>query len=566
MVKYVRKGLKERLIKESLVTAEQFEIAMKEHAVTSEPVRFILIKKGYISETKLIEFLGVHLKMPFLKSLEYIKIDPEVLNLISEKLARKYSFIPLSKSKDVLTIVIRDPFDVVALDEISSYTKYKIETILCGETEIIKAIDKYYKQGNPLEEILKGTSEELEVIGEEFVSGDEVATEEAPLIIKLVNLIISQAIKERASDIHIEPARGILRIRYRIDGILEEAMVPPKHLQAAIASRIKIMAEMNIAEVRIPQDGQIKVKLENKDVELRVSTMPGIYGETIVMRVLEQSTILIGLVALGFGEDVLPRFERLINHPYGIILVTGPTGSGKTTTLYSVLNKIKSMTKNIITIENPVEYRLELINQIDINPKAGITFPVVLRSVVRQDTDVIMIGEIRDLETAEIAIRCSLTGQLVFSTLHTNNAAGAVTRLIDIGIPPYLVASSVICVLAQRLVRRFCLKCKQPYTPNDELLEKLGLSRDREYTFYQPKGCEECRHTGYFGRICIAELMVMDKTLRELTLKSSPTEVMEQEARQSGKMKTLWEDGVEKIIAGVTSVEEVKRVSIIEEE
>jgi len=378
----------------------------------------------------------------------------------------------------------------------------------------------------------------------------------------LVELILTQAVRDRASDIHVEPDEDALRIRFRIDGILYEIPPPPKHLELAVISRIKVLANMDIATTRIPQDGHFKRRIEGREVDARVSTIPTIYGENVVIRILNPATALLNLDELGFSPEALTQFEEMLSHPWGTILVTGPTGSGKTTTLYSALNRINTIEKNIITIEDPVEYRLNLIRQIQVNPKAGLTFANGLRSIVRQDPDIIMVGEIRDLETAEIAIQAALTGHLVFSTLHTNDAPGAITRLVDMGIEPFLVSGAVTGIVAQRLVRRICPKCKESYKPNKTLLQKLGLEKNKDYVFYRGKGCQQCKETGYKGRVGLFESLRISDEISELIVKEISSIAIKKRAEKEG-MESLKRDGLSKALQGITSIEEVTRVTQI---
>jgi len=422
---------------------------------------------------------------------------------------------------------------------------------------IQKVIDQYYGAIGSAEELVRGLTKEKMEERLKGTKGLAEIAEDAP-IVKLVSLIIMQAVKDKASDVHIEPAEDKVLVRYRIDGILHEVQQIPKHLQSALASRVKVMARMDIAETRNPQDGRIQLKMENKDLDLRVSSFPTINGENLVLRILDKSSVLMGLAELGFAGKDLKNFDKLIRRPNGIILVTGPTGSGKTTTLYAALSTINSIEKNIITIEDPVEYEIPLIRQTQVNPKAGLTFANGLRSILRQDPDIIMVGEIRDKETAEIAIQASLTGHLVFSTLHTNDAPGALTRLIDMGIEPFLIASSITGILAQRLVRVICPKCKEKYTPSDEVIHDLGLKEKVE--LYRGKGCMHCKETGFSGRVGIFELLLMNETIKNMVTAKASSGDIKKNALASG-MTTLYEDGIEKIKNGVTTAEEMLRVT-----
>jgi general secretion pathway protein E len=439
------------------------------------------------------------------------------------------------------------------------------EVVLAPHGAIISAINfAYDMRDTSAEQVIEGLHEEDTdlIISEIQETGDLLDdTSDAP-IIKLVNLMLSQAVKGRASDIHIEPAQTRLKIRYRVDGLLYDMLSPPKHIQSALTSRIKIMAKMNIAEKRLPQDGRIEVKIGDKNIDIRVSTIPTAFGERVVLRLLDKTSILLQVSDLGMPRERLKAFDRLIHSPYGIVLVTGPTGSGKTTTLYAALSTINTTDVNIITIEDPIEYQLEGVGQIQVNPKIELTFANGLRSIVRQDPDVILVGEIRDLETAEIAIQSALTGHLVFSTLHTNDSASAVTRLIDMGIEPFLVTSSVMAILAQRLVRTLCPSCKEPYSPDEESLQNIGIVSEMisGKTIYRGVGCNSCLKTGYRGRTGIFEMMMLNDTVKNLILKTSDANAVKRTAVEQG-MVTLRQDGAAKVLAGITTIEEVFRVT-----
>ena len=544
------------LVKKGILDNNQVSLAMEESKKTGMPIEKALEKLGFISETEIVQVLADSLGIPFMDLSDYL-IDSEVIKLVPETIAKKYKAVPLFKIGDSLTVAMVDPQDVSAIDEIRKKSKMDaIEPVLSTADMIQRVIDQYYGAIGNAEELVKGlTKEKLE----EKAKGRKglVGLTEETSIIKLVNLIIMQAVKDRASDIHIEPEEDKVRIRYRIDGILHEAQNIPKHLQSALASRVKVMAEMDISEMRKPQDGRIQLKMESKNLDLRVSSFPTIQGENLVLRILDKSSVLLGLVELGFSNKDLKNFDKVIRQPNGIILVTGPTGSGKTTTLYAALSTINSMEKNIITIEDPVEYEIPLIRQTQVNPKAGLTFANGLRSILRQDPDIVMVGEIRDKETAEIAIRASLTGHLVFSTLHTNDAASALTRLLNMGIEPFLVSSSVVAILAQRLVRVICPKCKEKYIPSKEVLKDLKLTQKAE--FYRGKGCMKCKNTGFVGRIGIYELLVINEEIKNMiTAKKSANDIKKMAI--SLGMSTLFDDGLGKLKSGTTTVEEMLRV------
>ena len=489
-------------------------------------------------------------------------IDPEVIKSIPERMARQHKMIPLFLVRDTLTVAMVDPLNFIALNEAKIISGCNIQPLKAEVSEIMRFIDQYYSVSNSVEEIVK----DLENIDKQSLQGQiniQKIAEEPP-VTKLVSLIIARALKDNASDIHIEPEKGASRVRFRIDGILHTVLSFDSITQMPIVRRIKVLSKLDITEARKPQDGHFVVRIEEREVDIRVSSFPFGLGEKVVMRILDRSTAFLSLDKLGFSSEALEKFEPLVHKPYGIILVTGPTGSGKTSTLYAALNKLNSQEKNIVTLEDPREYIIEGLNQGQVNPEIGLTFANGLRAILRQDPDIIMIGEMRDLETAEIAIRAALTGHLVLSTLHTNDAAGAITRLIDMGIEPFLISASVIGILAQRLVRVICRHCKEQYEPNDEVYTKMGLSRDNKIFLSRGKGCPLCHQTGYKGRIGIFELIVIDATLRELIAKNRPIGEIVEIANKSG-MKTLCQDGYDKVMKGITTLEEVLRVTYGEE-
>lgn len=495
--------------------------------------------------------------------LEDLPKVPYILNGVSSRFIRENRIIPLELKKNILKLVMADPVDEAAVDALKIATSYDITVFTCDPKTIDEYLAKFYGQE------AQNINKMIEDIGEkniEFLREDEEDTghlkdlaSEAP-IIKLVNLFITKAVESRASDIHIESFEDELRVRYRIDGVLHDVESAPRNLQAAIISRVKIMAKLNIAERRLPQDGRIRLKVGEREVDLRVSTIPVIYGESVVMRILHKEGIVIDLNLLGFPPDTLSGFNQLIKKPNGIILVTGPTGSGKTTTLYGALDKINSPDKKIITVEDPVEYQLKGVNQIQMKPQIGLNFANTLRHIVRQDPDIIMIGEIRDLETAEVAIQSALTGHLVFSTLHTNDAPSALPRLLDMGVESFLLSSTVRGILAQRLVRIICPECKEPDLSIADKEELKMLGTGSNITLYRGRGCEKCAFTGYYGRAGIFELLVVDDAIRKLILKNPDSNQIREIARQNG-MKTLLEDGIEKVRTGMTTLSEVLRVT-----
>lgn len=543
------------LLKHGLITQEQIDQAKEEAKRTGLAIEKALEKLGFITEESIAVAHAAALGVPYLDLSSYL-IDGELIKLIPEDLAKKYKVVPLFKIGERLTVAMVDPQNIVALDQVRKISKIDtIEPVLVSEKGLQKILDTHYGFTGSLEEILEYIDKEetVEVEEEKLL---ELA-EETP-IIKLVNSIILQAVKSRASDIHVEPEEDNLRVRYRVDGVLHETAALPKKLQGAVISRIKVLSKIDIAESRKPQDGRIHLRLESRDLDIRVSTFATIYGENVVMRLLDKSSVLWGLKELGFSEEEFKVFYKLIHRPNGIMLVTGPTGSGKTTTLYAALSTINSVEKNIITLEDPVEYELSLIRQTQVNPKAGITFANGLRSILRQDPDIIMVGEIRDKETADIAIQASLTGHLVFSTLHTNDAPSALTRLIDMGIEPFLISSSVIGILAQRLVRTICNKCKEEYIPLKSVLGDLGVEGKQK--FYRGKGCDKCKFTGFIGRVGIFELLIINEEIRKMVDAKKSADEVKHKAIELG-MKTLMQDGLEKIQKGLTTPDEVLRVA-----
>jgi type IV pilus assembly protein PilB len=587
MSRIEKKLLGQSLVSEGLVTEEQLNSALLEQKKTSDTLGYTLIRLKYLNEQQLLDFLVAKLGFSYANLRNYV-IDPKVVKLIPENIARKYHCIAILRVKGAITVAMLDPLDSFVLDNLEYTTACKVKPLVSTMTEIATAMEEFYKEdatthipiagsgasSNPMQApastSIEDFAKKIQGIGEKKL-GDTVIdlaainVTDKQSIIQLVNLIILRAIKEKASDIHIEPDEAALRTRFRIDGMLQEVMSLPKTFEAACISRCKVMAELDIAEKRIPQDGRIKLQLQNREIDLRVSTYPTLRGEKVVMRILDKSTVVYGLEDLGFPDDTLTTFTSLINKPNGIVLVTGPTGSGKTSTLYAALQCIKDPSINIVTIEDPVEYQLANINQGQINPKAGFTFAGGLRSILRQDPDVIMVGEIRDYDTAEIAIRAALTGHLVFSTLHTNDSAGAMTRLIDMSVEPFLVASSIIGIMAQRLVRTICEACKEEYQPPAAVIKRSKLLYQAGKTkVFQGKGCLKCNQTGYRGRTTITELLVPNERIKELIVEKSATSVIKNEAMKQG-MRTLRQDGLAKVLRGITTLSEVIRVSADDE-
>jgi len=567
------KDIAEMLLEEGLITPRQLEKAIEQQKNSNESLEKIIIGLGYVTEKEVTEVIGKEMGVPFI-DLDEVEIDPELARAIPEHLAQRYKVIPVGQENNKLALAMVDPLNVFAIDDIRLITGFDIEPMIATEETILRSINKQFgvtdlaEVHETVQDIALSDFGDLETLEEE----DEIEldklkelVDEAP-IVRVVNLIITQAINDKASDIHIEPRAKNVCVRYRIDGVLHEVMSPPKHIQAPMVSRIKIMASLDIAERRIPQDGKIHLKHDNKEYDLRVSSLPTTHGEKIVMRILDKSSVMIGLDKLGLMPDTRAIFEDLVFKPYGMLLVTGPTGSGKSTTLYTSLNMLNSPEKNICTVEDPVEYQLGGINQVQINPRAGLTFATALRSFLRQDPDIIMVGEIRDQETAQIAIESALTGHMVLSTLHTNDAPGAITRLIDMGIEPFLVASALVGCIAQRLVRRICPNCREPYSPPEEAVAKFGLNlADTNIVFYHGRGCDHCKGTGYKGRCGIYEMMTINDSIRPLILRNAPTVEVKDAAIENG-MVTLQEDGLRKVLEGTTTIEECLRVVYVGEE
>ncbi len=547
------------LIEEGLVSLDQLYEAADAAEEAGQPLARYLVEKGIVPERDLVATLARSIGFEFVDLTE-AAIDPSAVALVPEQLCRRYGAIPYAFDNGDLLVALADPANVLAVDDIRALTNREVKIRVATRSDIDEALRKVRSFDESVTELTSGGEEEAEDLRD-----IEAASEDAP-IVKLVNMLISKAVGDRASDIHVEPTDREVRIRYRIDGVLHEVMRTPKNAHAATISRLKIMADIDIAERRRPQDGRISVRLPGAKVDLRVSTLPTIYGEKVVMRILDTSTGLLTLSDLGFEEDTHARYEKAFRKPYGTILVCGPTGSGKSTTLYATLNVLNDPDRNIITIEDPVEYRLPGINQVQVNRRAGLTFASALRSFLRQDPDIMLVGEIRDLETASIAIESALTGHMVLSTLHTNTAPAAVTRLIEMGIEPFLVSSAIDAILAQRLARRLCEKCKEPYEPAASALLDAGwpeeaLDLDGVPKLYRAIGCSSCASTGYRGRLAIHELMVMTEEIERLTVERASGEEITRMAVTQG-MRTLRLDGLKKVAAGLSSVEEVLRVTV----
>ncbi len=555
----LRRLLGEIFIHDRVTTPDVVGAALARATTTGERLGEALVALGAVTNEDVLRALAKQQGLPFLSRDELPSALPVVKNL-SAKYLRQYTVCPISVENGLLTVATADPLNPVIVDDLRHSTGLAVKVVVSPVEAVTEAIDRTYDgAATPLQRIVEGMEDDGGGEGDEDVNQLRDMAFEAP-VVRLVNLLIENAIGAEASDVHVEPFEDTLRVRYRIDGILFDQEAPPRRLQAAVTSRIKLMAEMNIAERRLPQDGRIRVTLHSRRVDIRVSTMPTVHGESIVMRLLDRSSVFLPLEKLGFAPDMQARFEALIKRPHGILLVTGPTGSGKTTTLYGALDKINSPDLKIITVEDPVEYQLTGVNQIPVKAKIGLTFATGLRHIVRQDPDVILIGEIRDLETAEIAIQAALTGHLVFSTLHTNDAPGAITRLQDMGVEPYLVASVLEGVLAQRLVRRICLACRVPDTPNPADVEALGIAGALGTRLWRGRGCDECRGTGYRGRTAIYELFPITEDARSLILRRAPSRDIRRQAIEDG-MITLRLDGWRKAGEGLTTIEEILRVT-----
>ncbi|MFW6034921.1 MAG: type II secretion system ATPase GspE [Halothermotrichaceae bacterium] len=552
--------LGELLLTYNLIDQEQLENAIEKQQNSDKRLGEVLVDLDYVSEQDLIEALEFQLGVPHVNLDNYI-LNPHLSTYVPESMAKRYKAVPLEKSKNNLLMAMVDPTDLLAIDDIEMTSGLKVEPRIATGKAISKAISKIYSPDEEETDEIFASLDDYQIkTREEEPEIDDLRemVDDAP-IVRLANLIISQAIQAGASDIHIEPQEKEMRVRYRIDGVLRQQMTVPKYSQAALISRFKIIADLDITQRRIPQDGRVEMDANGQKIDMRVSTLPTVFGEKIVIRILDKDDSLINLDKLGFSEQNYQNFMELIENPHGIILVTGPTGSGKSTTLIAALNHLNDVEQNLVTIEDPVEYQLVGINQVQANPKAGLSFAKVLRSILRQDPDIVMVGEIRDEETAQIAVRAALTGHLVLSTLHTNDAVSSITRLIDMGVPPYLVASTVVGVVAQRLVRRLCKSCREKYIP--EIQERTALGIDENEVLYRARGCKKCNLTGYRGRMAVHEILMVDQGIKELIINGANEQEIKQLARKHG-MKTLKEDGLVKVENHYTSYEELIRVII----
>ncbi len=556
----MRDRIAQKLVESSLISQDQLARALESQQSSGGTLSYNLVKTGAISEMAFAEFMGQVYNVPAV-DLDAVLVDPNAVDLIPADVATKFQVVPLKREGRTLTLAMANPDNIFAIDDIKFITGFDVRPVVATETAIKRCIDRMYDSADSLATIMGEIEDDFEIV-EEAVDDAEAAAAAAAAdapVVKLVNSLISDAVGRGASDIHIEPYEKSLRVRFRIDGMLHEMMSPPFKMKNAMISRLKIMAELDIAEKRVPQDGRIKIRMHGKPIDLRVSTLPTIFGEKVVMRILDQSNLQIDLARLGFHPGALARFLNAIESPYGMVLVTGPTGSGKSTTLYSALQKINKIHSNIMTAEDPVEYNIGGINQVMVQDDIGLSFAAALRAFLRQDPNIIMVGEIRDLDTASIATKAALTGHLVLSTLHTNDAASSINRLVDMGIEPFLVSSSVLLIIAQRLVRRLCEKCKQPMVVHPEVLRELGIMENPdELTLMEAKGCPVCNDTGYKGRVGVYEVMEVSPTLREMIVdRASNAEIKAQSIKEG--MLTLRMDGLEKFKTGLTSLEEILR-------
>lgn len=555
-----KKRLGDMLVEAGKITREQLEIELKKQRITGKRLGELLVEDGLVSEDDILDELEIQLGIKRVY-LDFIDIDRDAVKLIPESLANKYDLIAIGIKDGKVQVAMSDPLNIFALDDVKIATGYEVEPLISSKEEIKKSIDKYYSS-QYAQRAAEELSKESAAQSEDEDSGlDDIKN--APAV-RLVDTIIKNAVKARASDIHIEPYEKYLRIRYRIDGELQEVLKPPKDTLGALVTRIKILAGLNIAERRLPQDGRILTKVEGREVDLRVSTLPTVHGEKAVIRILDRENFLIGKDKLGISDEDLERLDRIIKSPYGIVLVTGPTGSGKSTTMYAILNDINTTGKNIITVEDPVEYMLDGINQVNVNQKAGLTFAAGLRAILRQDPDIIMIGEIRDGETAEIAIRAAITGHLVLSTIHTNDAPSAVIRLRDMGIEPYLVATSISGVIAQRLVRKICPKCSQEYDASEYEKKLLDEDPGRRIKIYRGTGCAYCDYTGYSGRTGIYEIMEIEREHREYIMHERSTDELRDLAVKKG-MKTLKRSCKDLVLNGITTIDELVKIAYLKD-
>ena len=556
--------LTEILIKNNLLTQDQLNQAIEVQRAKGGRLSEIITELKFIKESDLMMALSEGLNFPLI-DLKRFKLDPEIAKIIPSAIARRYLIIPVGKLGDSITVAMADPLNIFAIDHVSSLTGFKISPIISSSQDITMAIDSTYPDSTQdmIGDLVKEMStSSIELIREEREAGEDLGSSQEAPVVKLTDLILENAVKKRASDILIEPFEKKLRIRFRVDGILQEEQSPTRKLHNSIVTRIKVMSELNIAEHRLPQDGRFKARISGKQVDFRISILPSSFGEKVAIRILDKSQAMLDIEKLGFSDLVVSTLQRLSKQPHGMMLVCGPTGSGKTTTLYSMLKYVDSPERNIVTVEDPVEYQLEGINQVTVRTEVGLTFAAALRSILRQDPNIIMIGEIRDFDTVDIAIKSALTGHLVLSTLHTTTACGSILRLVNMGIEPFMLNSSLICVASQRLLRKLCPYCREEYTLSRDVIEgmKVHLPSAPKYKFYRAHGCIRCLNSGYSGRIGIAEILVLSAKTRELILNHAQEHQLKAQARAEG-MITLREDGVRAAVAGLTTLEEVIRIT-----
>jgi len=548
--------LGEILLKYGKITEEQLYDALEKQKKSNRKLGEVLVDEGYVTESDIVEVLEFQLGFPHV-DLDKYAINPNVISLVPENIARRYDLIPIDKKDNYLLVAMADPLNIFAIDDLKLYANCDIQPVISSRDSIRKSIDKFYRK-ETAEKVLKEFEDTYGAASLEEENEEQLEISNAP-IVRLINSTIQQAIDMKASDIHIEPYTEDIRIRFRIDGDLQEIMRLSKNILSPLVTRIKIIGKMDIAEKRIPQDGRVEFNINNKIIDIRISTIPTVHGEKIVLRLLDRENFLMAKEELGFTQRNMDLFEKLLKQPYGMLLIAGPTGSGKTTTLYAILKELNTIEKNIITIEDPVEYKMEGINQVQINPKTGLTFASGLRSILRQDPDIIMVGEIRDTETAQIAVRAAITGHLVLSTLHTNDSPSSIIRMIDMGVEPYLVSSAVIGVISQRLVKSLCDNCKTPYEASYSEKLLLGKNPDESLTLYKPKGCNRCNN-GYTGRRAIHEIMIVDENMRRIINEGRNVDEIRISAIESG-MITLMENSVDLVLQGITSIDEILKAN-----
>jgi len=568
----LKERLTEILINSKLITQEQLNEALEVQKKNGGKLSDIIVNLNFIKERELISVLSEGLGFPLI-DLKRFKIDPEVIEIIPPRVARHYQIVPISKMGDSITLAMADPLNIFAIDHVEVLTGYKITPIVSSSQDIAQAIESSYPEmaTGMIDDLVKEmASASIELVREEqeVLPSDQeldLISRSSP-VIQITNVILDEAIKKKASDVLIEPQEKKMRLRFRIDGILQEQQAPPYSMHLTIVSRLKVISDLNIAEHRLPQDGRFKVKIKGKEVDFRISVLPSSMGEKVALRILDKSQATLDIKKLGFSEDGVNKIEKIARLPHGMILVCGPTGSGKTTTLYSILKFVDSPDKNIVTVEDPIEYQLEGINQVSVRPEIGLTFASSLRAILRQDPNIIMIGEIRDYETVDIAIKSALTGHLVLSTLHTTTACGAILRLMNMGVETYLINSALVCVIAQRLVRKICNFCKEEYPIKKEIIEslKLNLEGNKPPIFFRGKGCQQCFNTGYSGRIGVSEVLLLSAQIRELILDHSQEHIIREQARREG-MKTLREEGIRLALDGLTTLAEILRVTASDE-